>query len=822
MNACRSSRHQLQRLSSVVFVAICLVSAVASAQVPSICVQSSGESWGPQSGPMPQNPVDSPRFELTPEQRLAVLEYQKSLSTTEQLKTFLNTPLAPANQTPSKVSSLPAQPKLNRYTHPSATAQSAVTQLPAPPRLTHAPNAQLHQSSVSPNTVGLPNAPVYGAMPAPHSVSPRGFAPHSVSNSRNMRLVAQGEDDLLAPLSPQPQANNASDGDDLLAPPKSDDLLAPMPPQGMNSLSPAGDDPLNSLGPDASREQERNQRRESAPPATQAAIDPHAEVFANEKYPSALACGKCHQKIYDEWRVSSHAYSAVSPMFNRFEQAVAELLRGTSGTFCLRCHAPVATQSCLPREAPIFSGPVVYREGITCIACHRVVERYGRVNGERRIETGSLYDPVVGSLGGNGIATAIANADQYKVKTDPNDKRPYQGIHQGAIQFEQLSDSSFCAGCHQVLVQPGIALEVVYQQYRSGPACRKGVSCQDCHMGMEPGKAKGYLTAPAAEVSGKVYDPNRKHSNHIFHGPAIPLAHPGIFPHNEKSLRWTAEQWLQFDHREGWGTEPFETALARGEFQAYFPPAWTSPQERRDARKVVTENQQLIGVKRSSAIKVLENGSRIDGPFFDNRPARGEDLKVRYVVSNTSEGHNMPSGSLGAQPQLWLNAVLIGPDGTHLWESGHLDSNGDLRDWHSLDVRANRVPRDTQLVNFQTKFLINNVKGTDREMYLPVPVDLDPLPIFRPGAVPYTVLNHPPFIRMEAHSIPPLDSRTAHYSIPGNLLCKPGKYRLSVRMRSRVEPPYFMIFCKGTPDMLKSLNENILDVHPYSVEFEIP
>ena len=42
----------------------------------------------------------------------------------------------------------------------------------------------------------------------------------------------------------------------------------------------------------------------------------------------------------------------------------------------------------------------------------------------------------------------------------------------------------------------------------------------------------------------------------------------------------------------------------------------------------------------------------------------------------------MPSGSLGAQPQLWLNAVLIGPDGSHLWESGHLDTNGDLCDYH--------------------------------------------------------------------------------------------------------------------------------------------
>ena len=131
-------------------------------------------------------------------------------------------------------------------------------------------------------------------------------------------------------------------------------------------------------------------------------------------------------------------------MFQRFEQAVSELTRGTVGTFCMRCHAPVATQLQHPREASIFDGPTVFREGITCVACHRVAERYGRVNGERRIEPGNIFDPVVGNSGGDGIERVLADPDHYKVKTDPNDKRPLQNMHRGAIQFEQLSDSSFC------------------------------------------------------------------------------------------------------------------------------------------------------------------------------------------------------------------------------------------------------------------------------------------------------------------------------------------------------------------------------------------
>jgi nitrate/TMAO reductase-like tetraheme cytochrome c subunit len=633
---------------------------------------------------------------------------------------------------------------------------------------------------------------------APHSIPMTKDGSKSAIPIHNLSLRRLPQDDLLAPTGNNDATN----------------LLEASPP------SFAEGDVLSQMGPDAQREKERAATK-TGDAGKQAAVDPHWEVYANDKYPSAIKCSKCHQKIYDEWRVSSHAYAAVSPMFHRFEQKVAELTRGTSGTFCLRCHAPVATQADFPRNASIFNGPIVFREGITCIACHRVIERYGRVNGERRIELGNEYDPVVGNIGGEGVQAVIADRDNFKVKIDPNDTRPLQPIHQGAIQFEQLSDSSFCAGCHQVVVQPGIALEIVYQQYRQGPACKKGVSCQDCHMGAVPGKPLGYTFGAAAEVSGKTINTQRKHSNHMFYGPAYPIAHPGIFPHNEKSLRWTADQWLQFDHRQGWGTERFEALLARGQITATFPPGWQIAQERRDARKVIDENEKLLAYKRQTAHEVLENGSRIDGPFFASPPRTGEDLKFSYVVSNSSEGHNMPSGSLGAQPQLWLNVVLIGPNGNHLWESGHLDSNGDMCDIHSLDVRAGKTRRDAQLANFQTKFLITNVKGTEREMYLPVNVDIDPLPFFRPGTVPYTVLNHPPFIRMEAHSIGPLDSRTPRYSIPSELIRMPGIYRLSVRLRSRVEPPYFLLFCDGTPEMLTSLNEGIIDVHPYSTEFVV-
>lgn len=181
----------------------------------------------------------------------------------------------------------------------------------------------------------------------------------------------------------------------------------------------------------------------------------------------------------------------------------------------------------------------------------------------------------------------------------------------------------------------------------------------------------------------------------------------------------------------------------------------------------------------------------------------------------------MPSGSLGAQPQLWLNVALISPSGCRVWESGHLDSNGDLCNQHSYDVTQRKIPADLQLFNLQTQFMITGVKGTDREMYLPINIDFDQLPFLRPGAQPISVLNHPPFIRMEAHSIPPLGHKIAKYRVPSELLTERGIYRLSARLRSRMEPIYFMKFVNATAEMEQRMIENTLDIHPFSVQFEV-
>jgi nitrate/TMAO reductase-like tetraheme cytochrome c subunit len=548
--------------------------------------------------------------------------------------------------------------------------------------------------------------------------------------------------------------------------------------------------------------------------------DPHKAVFEKSQYPSASECAPCHQAIYDEWSFSNHAYASISPMFNKFEQRINDLSSGTVGFFCMRCHSGVGTSMREPRERPTWQRAQVSREGVTCISCHRVDVEYAKVNGSRRVIPGDIFSqPMWGPFDSSGAADVITNKDHYNVATSSEELGI--PIHNGGVKFEQLSKSEFCVSCHQVAVTPQIKLETVWDEYRASPAHAKGISCQDCHMSTVPGKNSGYATGPSAVINGQEIGAGKQHSNHAFVGPGYPIAHPGIFPHNPDAEKWSVEAWMKFDYRAGWGTDAFEEKVANGELKVNFPPEWAIADDRVQAALAVEANMKKLEQKRELRQTLMEGSSRLDGPFIKGQPHTGKSLKFTYKITNTNNGHNMPSGSLGAQPELWLNIALIDPDGKNIWESGYVDSNGDFADNHSLDVRAGKLKADLQLVNLQSKFLTTNIKGTDREMYLPVPFEPDQIPFIRPGNVPVSNLNHPPFIRMEKRSIPPLGSRDADFSVSGSLLSKPGKYKLAARLRSRAEPIYFMKFCLSTEDMIRSMNEWMLDIHPYTVEFEV-
>src|SRR5262249_5480202 len=280
--------------------------------------------------------------------------------------------------------------------------------------------------------------------------------------------------------------------------------------------------------------------------------------------------------------------SSISPMFHAFEQKFQELTKGTVGTFCVRCHQQVGTQLGEARETPLWARSQISREGVSCITCHRVKEQYGKVNGERRVEPGKIFEPVYGSGEKSVLKEILANKETYSVKTGEGGRG--NSIHNGMMTNPQLAKSEFCVSCHQVAVNLGIKLEIVWDQYRDSPAREQGITCQDCHMGKVPGKAEGYATAPSAVVGGQEINPARKHANHRCYSPGCGIASPGIFPQQGKKAKtFRIKKCLEFSWRAGWGTADFEDKVARGKIKVDFPKRWADGLDREDARQIIEE-----------------------------------------------------------------------------------------------------------------------------------------------------------------------------------------------------------------------------------------
>ena len=284
-------------------------------------------------------------------------------------------------------------------------------------------------------------------------------------------------------------------------------------------------------------------------------VEDHEALFAEDRFPSATTCAPCHEDIYREWSVSAHAYAQMSPIFNAMHATILKITNGTSGDFCIRCHTPVGMNLEEPEFMSNLDRHPTSREGITCVVCHRLDRPYGKISGRLPIVEGSLYAPVYGPSGNAELERAIESG-AFNLQTDP--ERAGRAVHAEARESLQLPTPGLCGACHDVNLINGFRLEEAFSEFKHSPAAANGVTCQNCHMGTEPGVPSGFATGPAARVGDRETRP-RKRTNHMFAGPDYSIVHPGIFPHNTEAQELaTLREWLAFDHEVGWGTDEFE------------------------------------------------------------------------------------------------------------------------------------------------------------------------------------------------------------------------------------------------------------------------
>ena len=517
------------------------------------------------------------------------------------------------------------------------------------------------------------------------------------------------------------------------------------------------------------------------------AQDPGADQMHYEalQYPVAATCASCHPTHFRQWSVSPHAYAQISPVFNAMHATVTRLTNGTNGDFCLRCHTPIGMAQ---REELFVSNlqrSQASREGVTCTTCHRINQAYGKISGRVSINAGDIYQPISGPTGSDELRHAQEDPDFNLATVDERTRR--RAVHLDAVRFFQLPTSGFCGTCHDVTSQGGFRLEEAFSEFKNSPAARRGVSCQDCHMGVTPGTFSGepetnYDFGPAATIRG-LNTSARRLTDHTFAGPDHSIVHPGIFPHNlEAAELATLSEWLEFDYEAGWGTDAFEDTIS-GDYT--FPERWGDIDDRLDARLIIDEQIERLNEYMGQHTTVLRNGYQVGN--IVTQQANHEGIRFQVEVRNATDGHNVPTGFI-AERLVYLQVTVLDSEGDTVFASGDLDPNGDLRDSHSIYVHNGELPRDQYLFNLQSNFLTRNVRGGEREQVLAVNYSLDPLPFVRPSTFSTVLTGRTLGARIHRKGIAPLGSRWANYTLEEDALTGNTPYLAIVRLVAGMVP----------------------------------
>jgi hypothetical protein len=138
---------------------------------------------------------------------------------------------------------------------------------------------------------------------------------------------------------------------------------------------------------------------EAIEPEKSESVKAHERLFLETRYPSANTCATCHPKHYREWSVSQHAYAQLSPLMMSMQNAVNVAVSTSAGDFCLRCHAPIGAELAEPFSMSNLDRHPASREGITCVACHRMSQAWGKVSGRLAFEEGDIFSPIYGPTG---------------------------------------------------------------------------------------------------------------------------------------------------------------------------------------------------------------------------------------------------------------------------------------------------------------------------------------------------------------------------------------------------------------------------------------
>ncbi|MBI2478762.1 MAG: hypothetical protein HYV60_09055, partial [Planctomycetia bacterium] len=316
-------------------------------------------------------------------------------------------------------------------------------------------------------------------------------------------------------------------------------------------------------------------------------------------FPSAKQCAACHERQYDQWSRSMHAYAQNSPVFEAFQMTLIERTGGTIGTFCTRCHTPIGTALGENGSRRNIHRSRMSLESVTCVVCHR--RKYGQYknNGRLVAEPGDLFETCMFGPFDDAVSSDTSHA---------------------SVGFPYIKSSQFCGDCHDVTSPNGVRNEEAFSEWANSPAAKQRITCQNCHMGPVQGipiADQDRPWGPAAVVPGVPVErmPVRPLSDHTFAGPDYSLLPDTEFPFK---LDWMYE----VDYRNTSQLTPYQF---------------------KTLEELRRKNRESLRKADEKRYEVLGNAARLCVTHPEG-VARGDHLTIRVDVQSLVAGHSFPTG----------------------------------------------------------------------------------------------------------------------------------------------------------------------------------
>jgi nitrate/TMAO reductase-like tetraheme cytochrome c subunit len=203
---------------------------------------------------------------------------------------------------------------------------------------------------------------------------------------------------------------------------------------------------------------------------------------------SAVVCGSCHVRHYDEWRQSAMAKSVEYSRFLIDLYAFGLDVRGApveDVEMCLRCHAPLAM---VGDEPDLMMESDLVQEGVTCVVCHAATQAHADKNPGRL--TWDFNGPMRGQLYGT-LDAAV-----------PEDAVIASSSFHATVRSDLQGSSELCGSCHMSeWPTNGLPIDWTYMEWAESAYAEEGTTCQDCHMETYRGRA-----APTAPIRDNLHD----------------------------------------------------------------------------------------------------------------------------------------------------------------------------------------------------------------------------------------------------------------------------------------------------------------------------